>query len=205
MNVAGLTSPAFAARIAGNRPAREQVSTAGQPTTSTVVTLSTEGRKASATSGAADRNLLGTPLLPTRSNAAMLAQEAGRAINARLEAAGIASSPPFELAIDDVNSAHVTVKGGRADAKAIEDLINSDPSLQMAVHNTYAIASHIPGVERAMAFSQEYSSAQSKAEIDRVLARYADALNGSVPAADIHLHIGTGGMTVTLNGEPLIA
>lgn len=205
MNVAGLTSLTFPARIAGSSSAREQVPTAEKAATSTVVTLSEEGRKASATSGAADRNLLGTPLLPTRSNAAMLAQEAGRAINAKLEAAGIPSSPPFELVIEDVNSAHVSVKGDRADAKAIEDLINSDPSLQMAVHNTYAIASHIPGVERAMAFSQEYSSAQSKAEIDRVLARYADALNGSVPAADIHLQFGKSGMTVTLNGEPLLA
>ena len=42
-------------------------------------------------------------------------------------------------------------------------------------------------------------------EIDRVLARYADALNGSAAAADIHLQIGKSGMTLTLNGETLIA
>lgn len=156
--------------------------------------------------GSANGNVLGQELLlPTRANVAKLAQAAGDMISAKLGEAGIASSPPFELTIEDVNSAHITVKGDRPDAKAIEDMINHDSKLQLAVHNAYAIASHIPALDKAAAFSQDYAAAQSQSEFDRVLARYADLLHGRPVPTDIGLSFGEHGLTATINGETVHA
>jgi hypothetical protein len=203
MNVTALGSSFSPARIAGNGTSKAAPSASSEVSSaSTVVTLSAEGRQAAAGSvNPAGANLLGELLFPTRANAAKLAKEAGEMINAKLDAAGISRTPSFDLAIEDVNSAHVTVKGDRPDAKAIENLINGDPKLQLAVHNTYALASHIPALDKAAAFSQEYAAAQSQAEIDKVLARYSGLLSGILPPTDIGLSFGRDGLTATINGE----
>ena len=206
MNIAALASPFSPARIAGNGAAKTVPSASPVVSSaSTVVTLSAEGRRASQGVGSAnpaDGNLLGLELLlPTRANVATLVRVAGEMINAKLDAAGISRTPSFDLAIEDVNSAHVTVKGDRPDAKAIEKLINSDSELQMALHNTYALASHIPALDKASAFSKDYAAAQSQAEIDQVLARYSDLLSGILPPTDIGLSFGKDGLMAKINGE----
>jgi hypothetical protein len=207
MNVSAIASLFKTEKTAGNfasKAASRNESTATPPA-STEVTL-TNGQpaepltySANATAGSLlDRAKL---LLPTRANAAMLAAQAGEAIGAKLDEAGIPRQPGFELTIDDVNSAHVTVKSNRPDAKAIEDLINGDQKLQMGVHNAYAIASGVPAMERATAFSREYAAAQSQAEIDAVVARYSDLFGGFSPAADIGLSFGKDGLQISINGE----
>lgn len=205
MNVSAIGSLFSTAISAGNavaKPAGGEAAAAVQP--STVVSLS-DGRQAASPTYTASRGrpslLDATLLLPTRANAARLAAEAGEAIGAKLDAAGISREPGFQVEIDDVNSAHVTVKGDRADAKAIEDLINSDPKLQMAIHNAYAIASHIPSIDRALQYSKEYRAARTPAEIDEVNARYADLLGGRLPPTEIALNYGKDGLQVSINGE----
>lgn len=209
MNVSAIASVVPAAKSAGNSAwktaPREE---AAVPQSSTEVTLSGAKQAEPLTyTKSQGSSLLGRAelLLPTRANAAMLAKKAGEAINAKLDAAGIPREPGFEVAIDDVNSAHVTVRGGRADAKAIEDLINGDQNLQMAIHNAYALASGIPAMERAMAFDQEYRAAQTKAEIDAVIARYSDLFSGFTQAADVRMNFGKDGLQVAVNGEAIQA
>ena len=138
-------------------------------------------------------------LLPTRENVAKLAKAAGDAIGDKLDRAGIPRLPAFDLEIGDPNSAQVTVKSDRADARAIEAFINGDPQLQLGIHNADAIASHIPAVERSMAYQQEYRAAQTQQQIDQVNARYADLLGGFVPTADIGMHYGASGLRVTID------
>ena len=210
MNVTAASSISLPARIAAYRAAMAASSESqAESSASTVVTLSAEGRQAAQEAESATptglASLASQVLLPTPENVAKLAQTAGEMIGAKLDAAGISRSPGFELTIDDVNSAHVTVKSDRSDAKAIEDLINSDPKLQLAVHNTYALASHIPALKRSAEFSQAYTAAQSQAEIDQVLARYSDLLSGIQPKADIGLSFGKNGLTATINGETALA
>lgn len=209
MNVSAIASVVSAARYAGNSASKTASGEeAAAPRSSTEVSLSGGKRAERLTySRSEGSSLLGRAelLLPTRANAAMLAKKAGEAINAKLDAAGIPREPGFEVAIDDINSAHVTVKGGRADAQAIEDLINGDQDLQMGIHNAYALASGIPGLERAMAFDQEYRAAQTQAEIDAIIARYSDLFSGFTQAADVRMNFGKDGLQVAVNGEAIQA
>lgn len=207
MNVSAIASLFHTEKTAGNFPSK--TATSGNP-----APLPSASTQVSLTNGAAAQPLTYSPkagggtlldstglLLPTRANAAMLAAQAGEAIGARLDAAGMPRQPGFELAIDDVNSAHVSVKSNRPDAKAIEDLINGDPQLQMGVHNAYAIASHIPAMERSMAFQKEYAAAQTQAQIEAVIGRYSDLFSGRTPPADIGLRFGQDGLQISINGE----
>lgn len=207
MNVNAVASRFFAEKPAGKSvpSAASQSSAAIQ--SSTVVTLSGGSSAEAVTysgkptaSGLLDRAKL---LLPTRENAAMLAAKAGDEIAAKLDAAGIPRNPGFSVEIEDVNSAHVTIKGNRADAKAIEDLINGDPSLQMDIHNAYALASSIPAMERSAAFSRDYMAAQSDAEIKAVIARYSDLFSGFTPKAEVAMQFGNGGLLLSVNGEQM--
>ncbi|HEX8961804.1 MAG TPA: hypothetical protein VF801_02265 [Rhodocyclaceae bacterium] len=204
MNVTALTARYFAEKPAGNYAPKAASMDAAPPQASAIVSLSGGGQTAPLTyaSSASRTPLLdATLLLPTRANAARLAFEAGEAIGAKLDAAGITREPGFQVTIEDPNSAHVTVKGDRADAKAIEDLINADPKLQMAVHNAYAIASHIPSIDRALQYDKEYRAARTPAEIDRVNARYADLLGGRLPPTSIEMDFAKDGLSILINGE----
>lgn len=208
MYVSAIASSASTAIFADNGAPRTASKGGATPQSSTAVSLS-GGKQAEPLtySGkpAAGSFPFGQLLLPTRANVAMLAAKASESINAKLDAAGIAREPGFELEIQDVNSAHVTVKGDRADAKAIEDLINGDRELQMDIHNANALASHIPGIERSMAFQKEYSTAQTQAQMEAIVSRYPDLFGGLTPAADIDMRFGKGGLQMTLNGEAIHA
>lgn len=203
MNVAALKSWFAPEKSAGHAPARPARPDGPPATASAIVTLSgaaQPARQADKSAYGAPINLLDQPLLlPTRENVAKLAREAADSLNAMLDAAGIPRNPGFELEIEDVNSAHVTVKSGRPDAKAIEDLINADQQLQMTLHNAEAIASHIPAMERSMAYQEEYRAARTQQQIDQVNARYADLLSGRAPAVDIGMRYGEAGIEVTIS------
>lgn len=152
----------------------------------------------------AGTDLLAQPLLlPTRENAAKLAQEAAQRLNAKLDEAGIPRDPPFELDIEDINSAHVSVKGGRPDATAIEALVNGDRELQMGLHNAEAIASSIPAFERAVAYSEAYQAARTQQQINLVNARFADLLNGNTRPAEVAMRYGEGGIKMRIDGQPI--
>ena len=203
MNIAALASRYIAEKTASQ--ATPKTATPDRPapaaSASTVVTLSATGQAAARPMGT---NLLDQELLlPTRENVTKLAKAAADTLNEKLDQAGIPREPGFELEIADPNSAHVTVKSNRADAKAIEALVNSDPQLQMTLHNADALASHIPAIERSMAYQQEYRAAQTQQQIDQVNARYADLLSGNPPAADIGLYYGKSGIQVTINRQPV--
>lgn len=206
MNIAALASWFAPEKTAGHSPAKpaRPDSPPQSAAASTVVTLSaanTTPQTGKLTYGAPP-SLLDQPLLlPTRENVAKLAQEATDSLNAMLDAAGIPRKPGFELEIEDVNSAHVTVKSDRPDAQAIEDLINADQQLQMTLHNAEAIASHIPAIERSMAYQEEYRAARTQQQIDQVNARYADLLSGHSTAADIGMRYGETGIEVTIDRE----
>jgi hypothetical protein len=206
MNVNAIASR-FVSEITAGNSARKPASQAAAPQTSAVVSLSGGTTAAPLTYSAAGTAASGLGhglpplLLPTRANVAMLAAQAGDTINAKLDAAGISREPGFKLEIEDVNSAHVTVKSDRPDAKAIEDLINADPKLQMDIHNAYALASHIPAIDRSMAFQKDYSAARTQAEIDAVVARYSDLFSGRLPPTEIAMAFGKDGLQVSINGE----
>ncbi|WP_230969175.1 hypothetical protein [Nitrogeniibacter aestuarii] len=203
MSISALVSTYTSAVFAGRSPSAVATSAAHAPDdASTVVHLSAQGRQAVEPATRQPASLLDTDqlLLPSRANVATLTEKAGQLVGARLDALGIARNPAFDLVIEDVNSPHVTVKGNRPDARAIEDAINGDPAIQMAVHNAHALASHVPGLERAAAFSREYANAGSQAEADRLISRYADLFSQSMPPAVIDFSFGEGGLMIAING-----
>lgn len=57
---------------------------------------------------------------------------AHRKLADKLQAAGIATEPPFDYKFD-ASSQHIQVLGNRPDAARIEQLINSDPTLQQSL------------------------------------------------------------------------
>jgi len=213
MNVATLASRFIAEKTAGNAAPKAAKPDRPAASAAAIVTLSGADRPAASPTYVAPQavvspppatNLLDQPLLlPTRENVAKLAKAAADTLNEKLDQAGIPREPGFELEIADPNSAHVTVKSDRPDAKAIEALVNGDPQLQMTLHNAEAIASHIPAIERSMAYQQEYRAAQTQQQIDQVNSRYADLLSGHSPAADIGLYYDKSGIQVTINRQPV--
>lgn len=207
MTIVGIPNRFAPEKTAGaplSKPART-----AQPSASAIVTLSANTATPAApltytakSLNTSPTDLLAQPLLlPTRENVAKLAQAGSEALNARLDAAGIARSPGFELDIEDVNTAYVTVKSNRPDARAIEDLINADPQLQLSIHNTAAIAGHIPGIERAMAYQEEYRAAQTQQQIDQINTRFAALLSGHTAPAEIAMRYSEGGIQVSINGQ----
>lgn len=209
MYISAIASSIPTAIPAGNRAPEITGKDDMPPRSSTKVSLSSGNQAEPLTysTKSSGRSLLDTStlLLPTRANATLLAAKAGETIKAKLNAAGIPREPGFELEIQDVNSAHVTVKGDRADAKAIEDLINGDQALQMDIHNANALASHIPGIERGMAFHHEYRAAQTQAEMDAIIGRYSDLFSGFASAANIDMRFGRDGLQMAINGEAVNA
>ncbi|WP_227817907.1 hypothetical protein [Nitrogeniibacter aestuarii] len=203
MSISALVSTYTSAVFAGRSPSAVATSAAhASDDASTVVHLSAQGRQAVEPATRQPASLFDTDqlLLPSRANVATLTEKAGQLVGARLDALGIARNPAFDLVIEDVNSPHVTVKGNRPDARAIEEAINGDPAIQMAVHNAHALASHVPGLERAAAFSREYANAGSQAEADRLISRYADLFSQSMPPAVIDFSFGEGGLMIAING-----
>ncbi len=206
MTTATISSSFSPARITDNEISKASPSASPEmPSASAVVAVSVEARQAAqkaVPANSAGKNFLEQELLPpARANVAKLVLTAGEMIGAKLDVAGISRTPSFDLVTEDMNSTHVTVKGYRPDAKTIENLINSDPKLQMAIHNVYALANHVPTLERSAAFSRAYTAAQSQMEIDRVIIRYSDLLSGIPVQTDIGLSFDEDGLTATINGE----
>ncbi len=207
MNIVGISNwfaPEKSAGATLAKPAKTP-----QPSASAIVTLSASAATPAApltyaakSQSAGPTDLLAQPLLlPTRETVVELAHRAAATLNAKLDAAGIPRNPPFELDIEDINSAHVSVKGGRPDAAAIEALINGDRELQMTLHNAEAIASSIPAFERAVAYQEAYRAARTQQQLDQINARFADLLSGHAEPAEIGMRYAGGGIQVSINGQ----
>lgn len=215
MNISAI-SAASTTTVGSNKRSSASTASAASPP-STVVTLSPQAQQAAAASSTNNSAKDWPPLLvPSPASIAKLAQYAGEMLGAKLDEAGIPRQPPFELVIEDMNSRHVTVKGERADAKDIEDLINSDKQMQMAVRNPYVMARDLPAWERivkeTLDFQREYAAAASGAELNAVLERWAHLLNGNqamnrkaIPPAVVEMRFAADGLTTTMNGKVMSA
>jgi len=93
------------------------------------LTYTIPGKSSHATSQASIASQQNTNPIPT--------DIAHRKLAEKLQAAGIATQPPFDFKVD-AGSQHIQVLGNRPDAARIEQLINSDPALQQALSSSTA-------------------------------------------------------------------
>lgn len=140
-------------------------------------------------------------LLPTRQNVGRLAANAQALLQHKLAAAGISASPAFELVESDPNTGYISVRGQRADAAAIEQLINGDDKLTLAIHNVNALASQVPAMDAAGPYVAAWQAARTDSERMAVFDYYR-ALMASL-RSDTHMQFGPQGLAFSLNGEAI--
>lgn len=141
-------------------------------------------------------------LLPTRENVGRLAANAQALLQQKLAAAGISASPAFELVESDPNTGYISVRGQRADAAAIEQLINSDDKLTLAIHNVNALASQVPAMDAAGPYAAAWQAAKTDGERMAVF-EYYRALMASL-RSDTCMQFGPQGLAFSLNGEAIV-
>lgn len=113
------------------------------------------------------------------------------------------SNPDIKITIKDPNKPDISITGSDKDndLKKLENKINSDKTSQSKIHQLFSIASHIPGAERSEKYQNEYRTAKSSAEINRVNAKYSDLLSGKPAPADLKLVFNRSGITFSINGK----
>ncbi|MFC3625931.1 hypothetical protein ACFOKJ_07250 [Vogesella amnigena] len=141
-------------------------------------------------------------LLPTWQNVGRLAANAQALLQHKLAAAGISASPPFELVESDPNTGYISVRGQRPDAAAIEQLINSDDKLTLAIHNVNALASLVPAMDAAGPYVAAWQAARTDSERMAVF-EYYRALMASL-RSDTCMQFGPQGLAFSLNGEAIV-
>ena len=151
------------------------------------------------------KSLSGLPplMFPSRENVQKLSASLAGDLKELFSQAGISSTPPVEFTVDSYTG-QVGVKGNRPDAGQIEDLIKENPAIELQIHNVAAMSSHVVGLEKAMEAAQAYRAAESAAEIDQVIARYASIYNQSGPpqVVDFSLVFNGEDVQVHADGEP---
>lgn len=139
-----------------------------------------------------------TLLLPTPANAALLAQQAGKLLRDKMQAAGMALTPDFSLQARG-QPATFKLAGERQDAAAIEAMINDDPELSRALHNASGLASHLPALAAASAFNEALQSAGSDAQRQALWQYYQASITSM--RSDVRLNMQGGQLSVWVNGE----
>lgn len=99
---------------------------------------------------------------------AMPADIAHRKLADKLQAAGIATEPPFDYKFD-ASSQHIQVLGNRPDAARIEQLINSDPTLQQSLRGVTLPASNSTTAPTSKTAGNTYLNLTSPARQKTVL------------------------------------
>lgn len=139
-------------------------------------------------------------LLPTPANLQKSSDRLTQDVNAALSQAGISASPPISFSVDP-NTAQVTVRSDRQDAKKIEDLINNNRSLKLEFHKVSAEASQLSVFQKGLKAVNAYQAATTQAQIDSVINQYYSG--GPAKPGDITLTYDGISIQADANGKPL--
>jgi hypothetical protein len=106
-----------------------------------------------------------------------------RKLTDKLQAAGIATSPQFDVRMDN-RTQQVQVLGNRPDAPRIEQVINNDPALQQALSNSTALPQASTQSNRAEQHPAPAQPGTSRAS-KRLAASYQDNKQAPVEKKNI--------------------
>ena len=145
--------------------------------------------------------LLADLVLPTRENVRKMSAELSGDLKKLFDEAGISSDPPIEFDVDSYTG-KVSVKGNRPDAPQIAELIKNNRDIELKIHNVAAISSHIGPMEKAMEADSAYRAAQTQAEQDKVIAKYASVYSGQMDVVNFSLIFNGGDIQILADGAP---
>ena len=138
-------------------------------------------------------------MLPTRENVQKLSASLSDDLKNLFAQAGINPNPAVEFDVDSYTG-KVSVKGDRPDAQQITELIKKNPDVEMKIHNVAAISSHVVAMGKAMEADTAYRAAQSTAEINNVIAKYASVYSGQTKVTDFSLVFNGADIQVNADG-----
>lgn len=143
------------------------------------------------------------PLLaPTRRNIEQLSQHVSERMPAFLAKAGIPAAPA-QISYD--RAGQIELPADYPYAADFRRALENDPGMARALTTTAALSSHLVEMEKAIPFQEAYRAAGSQAELQAVIAKYADLLSGSAHPALIALHFSADGvMSLSSDGETLV-
>ena len=185
----------------GMLPSQEAAKTAGcGKTLPTAATNSGASCKVDLSAGGKILSGLPPLMFPSRENVQKLSASLIKDLKKMFSQAGISSTPPVEFTVDSYTG-EVGVKDNRPDAGQIADLIRKNPEIELQIHNIAAMSSHVVGMEKAMEANQAYLAAESQAEIDRVIARYAAVYSQNGPKEVVDFSLRFDGKDVQVNAD----
>jgi hypothetical protein len=146
---------------------------------------------------------MGADIIPNYDNIQKMASNLTDSLDELFASAGISATPPVSLSVNNPNSLNVTVTGNRSDLQKIQDLINSNPSVQMQIHNLNAMSSQYASLAGPTEFTLQYLAAGNQGQINAAIQKYSYLLNGQdYNVATIGLSF-DGSVEVDANGRPL--
>lgn len=146
--------------------------------------------------------LLDTPLLlPSLENIAAVSAHASSRMRRMLSDYGVPSAP---ASISYNAFGEMRLPSDYPHAAEFKQMLEDHPGLDRELRAVSALSSHYEGMQRAMAFQQEYAAAKSKAELDAILSKYNDLFGANRRTAQIALTFSPDGvLSVTADGKPL--
>ena len=140
-------------------------------------------------------------ILPTAENIEAITAHVSVRFNELLQNYGIPEAPA-QITYD--NEGQLQLPADYPYADQLKQALDENPGVAHELHDLSAIADQYVGMQKAFAAQEELSQAQSQAEADAILAKYADLFSHNAPDPHIALNFSdTGALTLTTNGEPV--
>lgn len=136
-------------------------------------------------------------MMPSEASVGRLMRQVQGALQQKMAAAGMSTSPAFEINEDPTTGA-MSISGNRPDKAAIESMINGDPKLRLRLHNVSALASQIPVMQTAAHYASAWANAGDDAQRNTVYSYYRSLFDSLHSVTQ--LSMGPQGLALSLNG-----
>lgn len=139
-------------------------------------------------------------LLPTSANIDALATHAAQAFKQFLADHDIPAAPST---ISYASDGTMQLPNDYPHADALRQALADDPAMERELRTLNALTSHFAAMKPSLAFSQEYTAAQSSTSVDAVLARYSYLFSSHRQSANTALAFSPDGtLTPMADGKP---
>ena len=139
-------------------------------------------------------------LLPSRNNIDALTDHISTVLPQFLAQNNIPSAP---ASITYDSHGEMQLPADYPYAEEFKQALADNPTLERELRTVNALTSHMVGMQRAMAFQQEYAAA-SQSQADAVVAEYSDLFSSNRKYDSIALQFtAQGALSLSVNGEPL--
>lgn len=140
-------------------------------------------------------------ILPTAENVQAIQEHASARFKDLLADYGIPEAPS-QITYDNEGQIHFP-----ADYPYTDDLtqaLSENPGLSHELSSLNAITDQYVGMQKALAFSEEYSTAETQSQADAVIAKYSDLFSGRSTDKNIALSFSSdGSLSLSAGGSPI--